>query len=463
MSDTPDHSNNPPPYPDLQRDGATQETQDEKIAHRESETVEEAAKDTPKKPKAWKANLQLLIVLGFIIGGFIISQNLQIVEEKQKQETEIRSLLVQTKTITPVTKKIKFTRTGNISVNGQINIVPQISGRVMNVNNNFNNGGVFEKNETLFQIEQADFVNAVNIAKSQVEQARTALTIQQAESEASLNEWKSINPDLQAPDLVARKPQVLQAQANLTAARAQLADANLALGRTKFKYEFAGRIIDTTIEQGQFVQAGQAYGQAYPRNALEIIVPVEDKILQYMNIKESDVTIRTKFRGEEITLKGVVDRTGSVLNQNTRFVDVIIKPKADNWDILVPGVFVEVDLIGKSVENVWVIPNEAMQGQNDIWIVNQDNTLKQFKPQIITTGDESTDAIGNGENVDVVLGLLKGASEGMTVRVTEQQKNNQMRSAPPSSNQKLIDDNTSNRDVSAPITSPIETNEEKMP
>ena len=182
-----------------------------------------------------------------------------------------------------------------------------------------------------------------------------------------------------------------------------------------------------------------------------------------MNIKESDVTIRTKFRGEEITLKGVVDRTGSVLNQNTRFVDVIIKPKADNWDILVPGVFVEVDLIGKSVENVWVIPNEAMQGQNDIWIVNQDNTLKQFKPQIITTGDESTDAIGNGENVDVVLGLLKGASEGMTVRVTEQQKNNQMRSAPPSSNQKLIDDNTSNRDVSAPITSPIETNEEKMP
>jgi|GEM_PF-671315 len=461
MSDNNDNQNNnagqnQPPHPNLQRqEGEAQNQTEHEIVGRESQSVEQAIEENPHKPSAWKANIQLLIVLGFIIGGFVLSQSLQVEEERQQQETEIRDLLVETKLISPVTKKIEFTRTGNISVNGQINIVPQVSGRIVNVNPGFNNGGVFESNQTLFSIEQADFVNAVNIAKSQVEQARTALKIQQAESEASLAEWNSINPNLPPPALVAKKPQLQQAQANLTAARAQLADANLALKRTKFKYDFAGRIIDTTIEEGQFVQAGQSYGQAYPRNALEVIVPVEDKILQYMDVQNSNVIIRTKYRGEEITLEGQVDRVGSVLNPNTRFVDVVIKPKADNWDILIPGVFVEVDLIGKSVENVWVLPNESLQGQSDIWIVNAENKLEKFKPQIITTNDETTDAIGNGQNIQVIMGLLKGASSGMTVRIADKDKNQQMGSAPPNDNaEPLTQQNT------PPITSPIEDNQQ---
>jgi len=436
---------NTPQYPDYE----TQQLQAENTAD------PEAAKEVPKKKSNfWKANIQLLIVLAFIIGGFILSQNLKVDEEKQAQETSVRELLVQTKTITPTTKQIKFTRTGNISVNGQINIVPQVSGRVVSVHKDFNDGGVFEKNQTLFQIEQADFINRVNIAKAQVEQARTALTLQKAESNAAIAEWNNINPNRSAPSLVAKKPQLQQANANLKAAQAQLSEAQLALNRTKFSYNFAGRIVDTTIEQGQFIQAGQSYGQAYPRDALEVVVPVEDKILQYMNIEESDVTIRTNYRGQNVTLQGTIDRVGSVVNQTTRFVDVVIKPKSSDWDILMPGVFVEVDLIGKNTENVWTLPNEAMQGTNDIWIVRNDNTLSRYFPEIITTKENQTEAIGNGETINVVLGLLKGANEGMTVRVSNgsnsnaQDKEEIMGGAPPQM------DKTAPQN-SGPITSPV--------
>ncbi|MEM7618280.1 MAG: HlyD family efflux transporter periplasmic adaptor subunit [Pseudomonadota bacterium] len=429
MSENNDTPQNQPPYPELQQNSEHMEIQPDQRPPMTPETETQQ----PKKPSAWKANVQLLIVLGFIIGGFIISQNLQVEEETQKQETEIRDLLVETVTITPTNKKIAFTRTGNVSVNGQINIVPQVSGRITKVNEDFNDGGIFKENQTLFHIEQADFINAVNIAKSQVEQARTALKIQQAESEASIAEWNSINPDLPSPPLVAKAPQLQQAQASLTAARAQLADANLALKRTKFSYDFPGRIIDTTVKNGQFVQAGQSYGQAYPKDALEVIVPVEDKILKYMGTEDNEVIIRTKYRGKEIALAGQIDRIGSVLNQNTRFVDVIIKPKEDNWDILVPGVFVEVDLIGKSIENVWSLPNETLQGQDFIWTV-QDKKLQKQTLQVITTSDNLTDAIGNTQTVDVVVGLLKGANDGMSVRISEVNKNEETGGAPPKIN-----------------------------
>ncbi len=413
----------------------------------ENQTIQQSESDTIDKNKtfSWKANIQLLIVLGFIVAGFIISQNLNVEEEKQKQDIQTKDLLVETKTIIPQTKEINFTRTGNVVVNGQINIVPQVSGRIVNVHPDFNNGGVFEKGDILFQIERADFINAVNIAKAQVEQARTALTLQKAESAIALEEWNSLNPNRDAPSLVVRQPQMQQAQANLKAAQAQLADAQLALNRTKFNYNFSGRIIDTSIELGQFVQAGQSYGQAYPRDALEVVVPVEDRILQYMNIEDGNkVTINTKYRGKDVNLEGQIDRIGGVLNQTTRFIDVIIKPAQENWDILLPGVFTEVTLIGQQTDNIWVLPNEALQGTKDIWIVNSDQTLKRFSPQIITTSEYETDAIGNGQTVNVVLGLIKGVDEGTKVRTANDESDNRNQMFDP-----------------PPITSPVEDNMEE--
>ena len=87
--------------------------------------------------------------------------------------------------------------------------------------------------------------------------------------------------------------------------------------------------------------------------------------------------------------------------------------------------------------------------------MNTENKLEKFKPQIITTNDETTDAIGNGQNIQVVMGLLKGASSGMTVRIADKDKNQQMGSAPPNDNaEPLTQQNT------PPITSPIEDNQQ---
>ncbi|MEM6810845.1 MAG: efflux RND transporter periplasmic adaptor subunit [Pseudomonadota bacterium] len=379
---------------------------------------------------SWKANIQLIIVLLFIFGGIFLSQTMRTEDTGFASNSKTEDLLVNTTLVLPQKRNVNFSRTGNVGVNGRIDIVSQISGRVVKVHPAFNNGGVFKKGDILFEIEDADYINQVNIAKAQVEEARTSLSVEQAESDAAIAEWKSLNPNRPAPDLVARKPQLDRAKAALNAAKAQLSDARLNLDRTKFQYNFDGRIIDTTIELGQFIQAGQNYGSAYPLGALEISVPVEDRILKFMNISTGEntgsaVKIRTQYRGEEVILDGVIDRIGSTLDSTTRFVDVIVQPVDDQWDILVPGVFVEVDLIGDAIENVWMLPNGAMQGQNKIWIVTKDKTLQEYRPQVITSTDQHTFVIGNGQNARVVIGLLKGVSEGMGVRLSSSEAQNQ--------------------------------------
>jgi len=368
----------------------------------------------------WKANIQLAIVLGLIILGIFVSQLLSGTEDRQIEDKAKKDLLVEVIEIAPQTKNITFTKTGNIEVDGQINIVPQVSGRVVSISDNLNNGGVFDEDEKLFSIEQADFINQINIAKAQVEQARTTVAIQKAETTAAIAEWTSLNPNKPAPDLVARKPQLNQAEAGLLAARAQLEDARLNYNRSKFSYNFSGRIVDTSIELGQFLQVGQSYGTAYPVNALEVTVPITDKLLPYIQDSEgSMVKISTDYAGEELKLDGKIVRIGSTLNRSTRFIDVVIQPSEDNWERLIPGVFVDVEFFGKEINNVWEIPTKTIQGQNKIWIVQDDNTLKSMLVDLISTNDDTALTIGNGSTVKIVSGLLKGANDGMKVRIKE--------------------------------------------
>ncbi|MAQ70564.1 MAG: hypothetical protein CL565_00050 [Alphaproteobacteria bacterium] len=394
---------------------------------------------------SWKANIQLIFVLGFLIVAFILSQTIGTGEREEAQSTKTQPILVRTVDVTPSTQAIRFTRTGETEVNNEIRIVPQVSGRIVNVHPDFDDGGVFEADAELFKIEQDDYINQRDIARAEVERAQTQLALEQAEAQASREEWESLNPSEPIPSLVARAPQLDQAKANLRAARAQLEDAKLGLERTVFSLPYAGRVIETDIDVGQYVQAGQNYGLLYSRDAVQIRVPLEDRLLQYLNEDETNATINTVYRGENVSLNGEIERIGGQLNENTRFVDVIITPTGQNWDKILPNVFAEVELTGQEIDSLWELPNSVMQGAQNVWIVKDDDTLELYSPQILSIGDEYTLAIGSGEKVTLVDGLLKGGGEGMKIRRVEDAEN------------EVVEiDNANNENIDSEIDAPDE-------
>ena len=77
-------------------------------------------------------------------------------------------------------------------------------------------------------------------------QAQTAYNLQQAEADAALQDWKQLRGDQEVPDLVARKPQMAEALANLNAAKASLATARLNLDRATFELPFDGRVVSSS-------------------------------------------------------------------------------------------------------------------------------------------------------------------------------------------------------------------------
>lgn len=154
-----------------------------------------------------KGLIQLALVIAFILTSFAISNILQTNKpQAQEKNAPDKALFVETENVGQGVHNISFYTTGTVEAITNIDVIPQVSGQIINVNQEFYNGGEFKKNSVLFEIDPRDFRLEVERLEAEVARASTSLTLEKAESKAALSEWRQRNGSKIAPDLVARKP-----------------------------------------------------------------------------------------------------------------------------------------------------------------------------------------------------------------------------------------------------------------
>ncbi|MGB1077395.1 MAG: efflux RND transporter periplasmic adaptor subunit [Bdellovibrionales bacterium] len=380
----------------------------------------EVKKDEQPKPHKVVGIIQLIIVVIFIVGAFTISGVLKANKKApETQEKEDRVLVVDKKTINPTSYRISFQTTGVISARGSVNIVPQVGGKIVMIDDQFFSGGVFEKDTPLFEVEKRDFELEVDRLSASVAQAQTAYNLEKAESEAALSEWRQVNGDKPAPRLVARKPQLSEAWAVLKGAKAQLENAQLDLERATFTFPFDGRVLSSTLEHGQVVSAGQSYGSVYDINALEVQASLTDQELKWLlNAPNPEITISTTYLGQTKTYEGVLKRGASALDDVTRFATISLGFKSPPHNLL-PGIFVDALIKGPMIENALVIPTSAVQKGEAVWEINSDNSLALLDREIIYSDEGVIVMRGDGEAINVVTSKISGVTDGMIVETRE--------------------------------------------
>lgn len=370
--------------------------------------------------------MQLILVIAFVAGSFIISGMLKANKKPLgERAAETRVLFADTQLISPAPYRIAFQTTGVVAARSNISVVPQVGGKVVSVNEKFFEGGSFEADEILFEIEPLDFELEIKRLESTVAQARTAFNLEEAEAKAAEAEWKQINGDKPVPYLVARKPQKAEAWANLKAAKAQLENAQLDLQRAKFSLPFAGRVLSANLEIGQVISAGQSYGSVYDAQNLEVQTSLKDDQLNWLLKSETpDITIEYKHLGQIKSVKGIIKRGVSSLNNQTRFASVSIGFADIPMDI-VPGVFVDLDIKGPTLENTLTIPSTAMQKGQVIWSVDDSNTLQKFNTDILFSSDAYFVTDAQNGPITIVTSKMPGAIEGMTIKTEADAPNNE--------------------------------------
>ena len=361
--------------------------------------------------------IQLCLVIVFIVVSFLISFALKSTQSAVKTDAQNpteRSLFVETTSVTPQSHRMVFETTGIVEALTEISIIPQVSGRIDDVNPDFYKGGTFQKSEMLFTIDPRDFEFDVQRLQAEVTRAQTALQLEEAESKAAIAEWKLRNGKKTPPDLVARKPQMAEAKANLMAAQAQLDRAKLDLERTTFSLPFNGRVIESSVAIGRYVASGQDIGRVFNLDTLEIRASINADQLQWiLNNENTDITILVPQNGQTKTYSGQLKRGASIVDPSTRFATVSFA--IENAQDILPGVFANIVIKGPEMPDVTLIPNTSLQKNNIVWGVSDDQTLYEIAPDIAYKTDDYIAVRGISKPTTIVTTRIDGGGVGMDV------------------------------------------------
>jgi len=365
-----------------------------------------------------------LVIIGVM--GFKVLKSSR--EALGRQQPEVPLPLVRTVPINVGTIGMTITGEGTVQALAETQIVPQISGKIIQVSKNLANGGAFKKDELLLTIEPRDYEIAVTLAEAGVKEAESTYEMAIQESEASKREWRGIHPEKAPPPLVAKEPQLAAARANLEARQANLEKARLDLARTRISAPFDGRVSAEQVDLGQYVTPGQAMMTLYSTDAAEIVVPMENDDLHWISVPgftaDTDTgaaaKVKARVAGREMTWKGRVERVEGKINEKTRMVNLVIRvPNPyETTPPLAIGQFVEVAIEGTTISESAVIPRAALHDQNTVYAVDPEDSRMYFRSVEVARMDERGVVVQSGlKNTDlVVVSPLKAPTDGMRVR-----------------------------------------------
>ena len=342
-------------------------------------------------------------------------------------------------------------RSGNLTIRGsgtvrpksQIVMSSQVAGRVEWVSSAFASGGRFEEGDLLLRIEEADYVNRVDAASAAVAQRQVEVLQWEEEQALAREEYQRMlaREGMDAPDsaslssLIFREPQLQAAQAGLRSAEAQLADARLALGRTRLVAPFDGIVRSKSVDVGQYVAPGQNLGSLYDTDEVEIVVPLTDTEASLVEglwdagagdeATRIPATVRATFGGREYEWPAYVDRAEGALNEETRAVDVVVRvpdpfmsDDAGRRPPLLLGTYASVDIQGVAREAYAVLPRMALRDGDAVYVIEND-TLLVVRPALVLQeigGDVFVSAdVAAGE--PVVVSPMSIVTDSMVVQV----------------------------------------------
>lgn len=336
-----------------------------------------------------KVRIVLCIILIAII---IISLLNAFKPEARKRAIPETVVRVEVITAKPSSYPIVVNANGTVEAETRGDLVAQIRGEIVAVSPNFNTGGSFKKGDVLIQLDQRDYQADLSRALASLSQADAAYRQEQATAKQAAQDWQRLGNTEPAPDLVLRKPQLTAAKAQFDSAKAAADGARLNLDRTTIKAPYNGRIIDRKAVLGQYVGVGTPIAEVFATDGVEVRLPISQEefsqlgLDSFSNESNTDnpfnVSITSKVGNQAFQWDAKITRTDSTFDINTRQIDIVAEVadpfgKLNGQKALKIGQFVSARIQGRTVDNVFVIPNKSIREGRYVYAVRDGKLAKQ--------------------------------------------------------------------------------------
>ena len=320
--------------------------------------------------------------------------------------------------------------TGQPSI--RTNLVAQVSGEVIRVNDALRAGGRFYAGDSLITIDPQDYEHAHSQAMAKLQRAEAEADYFVAENARliALSEQDMVSES----QLRAAQRSAGVAQATLTDAQVQLSKAALDLRRTVIRAPYDGRVASEQVDIGQFVQRGGVIAELYATEQLEVRLPLADRQLGFLdpiiletgiypNGSAPEVTLIASYAGKKHRWNAKLVRSEGAIDRQSRVVYVVAQvdnPKSQHGIDLPVGLFLKAEITGVTIENTALIPRSAIREGDRVLVIDIDNTLHFRKVEVLRYENEHavvTSGLTAGEKI--CLSPLPYVVDGMPVTLVD--------------------------------------------
>jgi RND family efflux transporter MFP subunit len=346
--------------------------------------------------------------------------------ELKAMETKPVLVTVEGMTLKKTRYPVRVASQGAVQPRTRSTLVPEVAGMVVEVSPSFRPGGFFEKGEVLIKLDPVDYETAVVVAQAAVALAKVTLAEEAARSEQALENWKALGRTGEPGSLVSRAPQVARAKADLAAAEARVVKAQRDAERTIIRAPYAGQVLEQAVDVGQYVSPGTTLGRIFATDFVEVRLPLPERESRFVRLPEryrdsSEAVLPTKVElithaaGKPVTWEGRLVRVESALDEQTRQTTAVAQidnPFARRKDGAPPlkiGQFIEAQVEGDPLDDVFVIPRSAVRAGDEIILITAQNTLKRMFVQPL---------VGTEKHLVVAADQAKGLKEGDVLCLT---------------------------------------------
>lgn len=404
-----------------------------------------APQGPPKKKRTITILLQLLlsiIVLG--CGVALAAYYLKSGPEAKPRKREPSPPLVEVRQMNYASHKLTLNGMGTVLAAKEINLTPGVGGEIINMSDKMVPGGLFAKDDVLANIDPLDYELTVKRLQSEVAKVRSELELEMGNQRISQMEFELLGQEVSKAEkkLMLREPQLAMLQATLEGVKANLAQAELNLKRTRIKAPFNGVVLSRSVNIGARVSESTVLARlvgtdefwlklALPTDQLKwITFPSNDKAQEGSKVRlflQQSAKNDNFLTGRVIRLAADVEEQGRMAAVYVSIKDPLnLRPENKGKPQLLLGSFVRAEIEGSRLDSVIAINRDYLREGESVWLMNDDNTLEIRNVDIIAKSNDLIfigSGLENGERL-IVSGLSSPVA-GIPVKMMPLEKNRQ--------------------------------------
>ncbi len=395
--------------------------------------------EAPHTTDTSKPKRTLLICTGIVAIAIVALLVIYSTEPTAERETASlrRAMLVDVIEVEQSTYRPVIVETGTVAPSKEIQLAPQIGGRIVDLHPEFTPGGFIEKGDVLLRIEKADYENRLAQRQSELKQAETDLDLEMGRQDVARRDFELLGERLPEGEnnLVLREPQLAAAQVRVDAAKAAVEQAKLDLERTELRSPFDAQILSRMANLGSQVSEGMPVAHIVGIDRYWVMATVAPSKLPFIRFPKgeeagAEVELIKRSAGKQNASRlGRLYRLVGELEENTRLAKIVIQVEdplnrqADATDLppLLVGEFLEVRITGKPLENVVRMPLDYLRKNDTAWVMSGEGKLEIRKLEILFKDANHAyvlSGLSGGERI--VTSNLSRVTEGAELRTKEE-------------------------------------------